>query len=172
MPVTYDRKTGRWHFTLDLEEVRETRRYIAQLQDYLERDGFDDYQRRVFQEGIDSSKRRIADSGFTVDPRPDEPPEVEETPEPEPIPAPALPVYIAYFRQDNGTTDAWEFPASSWLAASKQARDILNWEYRERLECAPYTAIRGKETFVVYPRGKKPVGKRFADIIGLKRKEE
>jgi glycerol-3-phosphate dehydrogenase len=174
--MPYDIKTGRWIYKHTYEDVLNYRECITRDRERLET--YEPESRGALEclESIQMFEKWIEEAGYTVEVKPHEIPttyvfksrngQVQQSQPKEPSPN-----YTAYFRLDDGTVDACDFYAANWIDANRQARQILNREYREWIEVEPRIVVRNGKPFVHYTVGKKPVGKRFAEIIGLKLKE-
>ena len=152
------------------DDVKSYRRCIQQMRERLEAPELSDRDAIRSHESIEIYEKWIREAGYQVDYRLGEepidlPPVVPEAPSQE------VPNHTAYFRLDDGTTDAWDFYADNWIEASRKAWRFLNCNYREWVQPEPYRVVRGGEMFVRYPRTKTPTGKCFAKIVGLKFKE-
>ena len=152
------------------DDVKSYRRCIQQMRERLENPDLSDGDAIRSHESIEIYEKWIHEAGYQIDYRQGEEPADSRPIVPEKAPI-EMPNYTAYFRLRDGTTDAWDFHASSWMEANQKARRILNQEYREWVEVRPRAVVRGGIMFVHYTYGKKPVGKRLADIVGLKLKE-
>lgn len=151
------------------EDVKSYRASIQEARERLQNQNLSDRESAANHEAVECFEKWIGEAGYQLDYRQGEEPIAPQSIAKEA--QPETPNYMAYFRLDDGTTDACDFYAKSWIEANKIAHQILNCDYREWIEVAPCAVVRGGETFVRYTHGKKPVGKRFARIVGLKFKE-
>lgn len=135
--MPYDPKKGQFVWIPTYDDVKGLRVNIAQDHERLATYAPDTREARDCLDSIERLTQWIESAGYTVEPNPNEAPAFYELKHPrasqteKESPKEPEPNYTAYFRLTDGTTDAWDFYASSWMAANQETRRILNQEYRE-----------------------------------------